>query len=351
MDVSSGDEDAGANVHHGATGGRNPSSSSSSVGAEGGRNPPGSRSSRLEMPVDVRPLSSLHHDFPYVLSDAAEAGTMTKKGSSSSSSSSSSSFSHVDENVFAVPSLSRAFENLVSRCALPHHAQLGTGSARLLTSQELGARVSSTPRADLPISDAAHEDEQLVQAGARYFPSLGKKLVVPACASGDKCEALVSSIEGCPDNVMGFALGVYFFPDEWKKLCTEGIPPANVEQRPCVLCHRARISDLLTHISAHESSLRLDEKQPPLFQLYRNPVNGQHVYRHTEVHTPPLGKWIMYYDPVVAHRLDRLRWMHDNHLSLWRIDQSRLKASAAGSNGSKESAAPLFQSGAAGTTN
>jgi hypothetical protein len=227
---------------------------------------------------------------------------------------------------------------------LPHHAQLGTGSARLLTPQELAARVSSSVRADLPISDAAHEDEQLVEAGMRYFPSLRKSLVVPRCVSGDKCEGLASSIEGCPDNVMGFVLGVYFTPNEWKRLCSEGIPPQDVDLRPCVLCHRAHLSDLLTHISAHESSLRLDEKQPPLFQLYRNPVNGPHAYRHTEVHTPPLSKWIFYYDPVVAHRLDRLRWMYDTQLKLWRIDQSRIKAES-------KSEPSLFQSGAAGTTN
>jgi hypothetical protein len=312
--------------------------------------------------LEVRSLSELAQEFPDILPDNSTRATTTdtaagdpgrkgkgkRKAPPSNADSKARDFYDtgvpppqgvqkrqglsLGENPNAVPALHRLFSRYIAKAPLPRYI-LDTN----LSNAEYTRMLAERRFCRLPISNATHESELLVQGGVpRYFEEArGVARIPPACCNGKTCEGLSGEIRGLDPGMAGFVLTAYQFPDEWKQFKETGLAPSDISKRRCVLCERIAFFDIVHSIMALHDSVTISHDV--CFQMFRNPVTGPGAYRHDCMMPPPTDRWNGFCDLVVCHERHRLRWIRLGEL--WRIDQSELIAPP-------RNAPPTFPSGA-----
>ena len=235
------------------------------------------------------------------------------------------------ENPNAIPALHRLWSRMGAMAPTPAfalHPGIGTQPVtmeKLPTASELTDMLRERKFVSLPVCNALHENELLVQADVpRQLPS-GDTVMPPACKNGALCEGLAGEIRGAPlDSPQGFKLMGYLWPEELRVFQSTGLAPRG-QARLCVLCSRIAFFDMVHAIHAQRTHISVDRDY--CFQMFRNPVTGVGAYREDVMMPPPAEEWFGFCDLVVCHQRDKLRWRYDSTLKLWRIDQSPLIAS------------------------
>lgn len=245
------------------------------------------------------------------------------------------------ENKQAVPALSLQFSNLMARMPPPRFQdQNGSSHAELVNALRQRNFVF------LPMSDADHESELLIQANVPRRINNGRMASLPVCGCDDKCEGLANQIEGLPDDVRGYILPAWMTKEQLAEFKNTGLAAQESKRRMCVLCARIHVNKCILAVMQQGNRTTVDESM--CFQFFRNPVTGPAAYRHDVMMQPPSQQWQGYCDLIVKHQRDQLRWVFDDTIQLWRVNQDKLIVQ----KGEIANAAPplLFQTGAASPT-
>lgn len=241
------------------------------------------------------------------------------------------------ENPNALPPVARMFyDQTASIPRVIHQQAVADGSVTPLTGDQIAQKYVGSRLLDLPLSDADHENELLVQAGMRTMPG-GMRIEVPACSLGPKCEGVSKKIPGHPT---GHVLGMYMSASDWA-VFKSGRAPV-FERGPCLLCIRLSVYAKIIAIRAWSKSTTV--KPDYGFQLFANPTSGPASYDGNQVLMPSTSTWQGISAPIVRHDRSMLKWAQNADTGLWYIDQSRII------NRPGQSQPQVFPSGAATKT-